>query len=134
MLQGGQGVPYLNGTPFSGSRSQTLLDRAGNGRKGVIRVRPDQANRADNQDQDDGQHYGIFRNVLAVFIVPEIQGEVLHHTPFRLEVLQGGVGGSYKIRTPALKTRKQFANLVKDGRKCGAHFPIHILSGGLLVK
>ena len=49
-----------------------LLNRASNLRKDIVRVRSDQADRANDNDENDGQHDGVFRDVLALFIIPEL--------------------------------------------------------------
>ncbi len=66
-----------------------LLDRACDGGERIIGVAADQTNRADNEHQDYGQHHGVFRDVLALFVLPELKGEVEHYTPF----LAGSVFG-----------------------------------------
>ena len=49
-----------------------LLNRASYLRKDVVRVRSDEADRAHDNDENDGQHDGVFRDVLALFIIPEL--------------------------------------------------------------
>jgi hypothetical protein len=49
-----------------------LLNRASNLRKDIIRVRSNQPDRAHDNDENDGQHDGVFRDVLALFIIPEL--------------------------------------------------------------
>src|SRR2546422_1925409 len=61
---------------------RVLLDRACDGGELIIGVAADQTNRADNEYQDHCQHHGVFRNVLALFVLPKVQGEVKHYTPF----------------------------------------------------
>jgi hypothetical protein len=48
-----------------------LLNRAAYLRKDIVRVRSNQADRAHDNDENDGQHDGVFRDVLALFIIPE---------------------------------------------------------------
>ena len=55
-----------------------LLYRTGDRRKRVISVGTDQANRANYNHKNNSQHYGIFRNVLAVLITPKKSNEFLH--------------------------------------------------------
>ena len=47
-------------------------NRAGDRRKYVVRVGTNQTNRADHDDQNDGQHHGIFCHVLPSLIGPEL--------------------------------------------------------------
>jgi len=59
-----------------------LLNRACDGGECIIGVAADQTNRADNEYQDYSQHHRIFRDVLALFVLPKLKGEVKHYTPF----------------------------------------------------
>lgn len=47
-----------------------LLNRAPNLRKDIVRVRSDEADRTHDNDENDGQHDRVFRDVLALFIIP----------------------------------------------------------------
>ena len=49
-----------------------LLNRAADLRKDIVRVRSAQPDRAHDDDENDGQHDGVFRDVLALFIIPEL--------------------------------------------------------------
>jgi len=49
-----------------------LLNRASNLRKDIVRVRSDQTDRADDNDENDGQHHCVFRDVLTLLIIPEL--------------------------------------------------------------
>jgi hypothetical protein len=49
---------------------QVLLNGTRDVRENIICVRADQPNGPDNDDQNNGEHYGIFRNVLAFVIAP----------------------------------------------------------------
>ena len=60
------------------ARECPLLNRAGDGRKCIVGVASDQANRAHHQHQDDGQHDRIFSDVLALVALTELANEVLH--------------------------------------------------------
>src|ERR1700730_9524224 len=51
-------------------RRKALLNGAGYVRKHIVRVRADQPNGPDHDDQNDGEHYGVFRNVLAFVVAP----------------------------------------------------------------
>src|SRR6266550_5499455 len=61
---------------------RVLLNRACDGGERIIGVAADQTNRADNEYQDYSQHHRIFRDVLALFVLPKLKGEVKHYTPF----------------------------------------------------
>jgi hypothetical protein len=54
----------------SRNEEERLLNRASNLRKDIVRVRSDQPDRAHDNDENDGQHDGVFRDVLALFIIP----------------------------------------------------------------
>ncbi len=43
-----------------------LRNRTGDARKDEVRIRADQLNRSDNDDQHHGQHNRVFGNVLAL--------------------------------------------------------------------
>ncbi len=49
-----------------------LLDRAADLREYVVGIRPNQTNRAHDDDENYRQHDGIFRDVLATLIFPEL--------------------------------------------------------------
>jgi hypothetical protein len=49
-----------------------LLDGTGNVGKHVVGVRADEANRAHDDDQNDGKHHRVFGDVLTGLIPPEI--------------------------------------------------------------
>ncbi len=49
-----------------------LLNRTAYLRKDIVRVRSDQADRAHDNYENDGQHDGIFRDILALFVIPEL--------------------------------------------------------------
>jgi len=51
---------------------ELLLDGTSNIRKDVVRVRSDETDGADNDDEDDGQHNSVFRYVLSVVVIPEV--------------------------------------------------------------
>jgi len=50
----------------------------GNGGEGVVGVPPDQAYSADHQYQDDGEHDGIFSDILSMIVGTNLAKE-LHH-------------------------------------------------------
>jgi hypothetical protein len=52
--------------------AERLLKRTSDRREGIIRVCPNQTNRADYEYEDYSQHHGIFRNVLALLIREEV--------------------------------------------------------------
>ena len=87
-----------------------LLYRTGDRRKRVISVGTDQANRANYNHKNNSQHYGIFRNVLAVLIVPERTNEVFHG--------EGSLGASL-LRGPTSlpKSTLQEVTLVTEIRR-----------------
>src|SRR6266851_2779530 len=58
-----------------------LLNRTGDRGEYVIGIRTDQANRANHDHENDSQHHCIFRDVLAVLIVPYRSNELLHLIP-----------------------------------------------------
>ncbi len=60
---------------------RVLLNRACDGGERIIGVAADQTNRADNEYQDYSQHHRIFRDVLALFVLPKLKGEVKRYTP-----------------------------------------------------
>jgi hypothetical protein len=41
-------------------------------RKDIVRVGSNQPDRAHDNDENDGQHHGVFRDVLALLIIPEL--------------------------------------------------------------
>ena len=53
-------------------RDYFLLDRAANLRKHVVGIRPDEANRSDDDYQDHRQHDRVFRDILAALITPKL--------------------------------------------------------------
>jgi hypothetical protein len=57
--------------PCLAAPSKDLLNGTGYVRKYIIGIRSDQPNGADNDYQDNGEHYGIFRNVLPFFVAPQ---------------------------------------------------------------
>ena len=64
-------MEYLPGLNLQESISGCeLLYRAANLRKNVVGIRPDESNGAHDNDENDGQHDGVFRDVLALFIIP----------------------------------------------------------------
>jgi hypothetical protein len=54
------------------------LNRTGNIGKYRVGIGSDQLNGSDHNYQNDGQHYGIFGNVLALFLVPKLVKKMLH--------------------------------------------------------
>ena len=52
--------------------TEQLLDRATDLRKYVIRIRPDQANRAHDNNKNYRQHHGVFRYVLTAIVIPKL--------------------------------------------------------------
>ena len=87
-----------------------LLYRTGDRRKRVVSVGTNQANRANYNHENNSQHYGIFRNVLAVLIVPERTNEVFHG--------EGSLEASL-LRDPSslAKSTLQKVTLVTESRK-----------------
>jgi hypothetical protein len=68
---------------ISGARTSLLgllLQRASNLGECVIGVGPNQTYGADDQYQDDGEHDGIFGNVLSCFVPANIAKELNHRT------------------------------------------------------
>jgi hypothetical protein len=65
-----------------------LLNRACDAGEGIIRVGANQTNRANDENQNHRQHNGVLGDVLALFVVPELLGEVEHYTPFLAGVFQ----------------------------------------------
>jgi len=58
-----------------------LVKGAAHLRENVVGIRSDEPNRADYEHEDDSQHHGVFRNVLA-FIREEKIGYISHGNPF----------------------------------------------------
>ena len=58
-----------------------LGNAAGSLRKHGVGVRPNQANRANDNDENHGQHNSIFRDILATLVTPHLLKE-LFHTPY----------------------------------------------------
>ena len=50
---------------------RVLLKRAGRIRKCIIGVGTNQPNRANNEDQNDGQHHGVLGDVLTFVFIPQ---------------------------------------------------------------
>lgn len=48
-----------------------LLDGTANIGEHVVGVRADETNRAHHDYQDDGEHYGVFGNILTALILPK---------------------------------------------------------------
>jgi hypothetical protein len=57
-----------------------LLNRTGYVREHIIGIRANQPNGADNDYQNDGEHHGVFRNVLAFVVTPEFV-QMVHMLP-----------------------------------------------------
>src|SRR5262249_20795190 len=66
--------PSVNETRSAG----VLLNCAGDRGKGIICVGADHANRANDENQNHGQQYGLLGSVLAAIIIPEFQEEAQH--------------------------------------------------------
>lgn len=49
-----------------------LLDGAGHVRENVVGVGADEADRANDDHENDGQHHGVLGDVLALFVSPEL--------------------------------------------------------------
>jgi hypothetical protein len=49
-----------------------LLDSAANLRKHIVGIRPDESDRAHDDDQNHCQHHRVFRDVLTTLIRPEL--------------------------------------------------------------
>jgi hypothetical protein len=58
-----------------------LLDGAANLRKDIVRVRSNQTDRAHDNYENDRQHHRVFRDVLALLIVPELLYKMCHGAP-----------------------------------------------------
>ena len=67
-------------------RKAKLLNGAANLREDVVGVGPDQANCADYDNENDGQHDGVFRDILAAVIVPQLLKKFCHTDLFNLSV------------------------------------------------
>lgn len=59
-----------SGTRFLGEKS--LLDGAANLGKDVVGIGSDEPDRAHDNHKNNRQHHGIFRDILAMLIVPEL--------------------------------------------------------------
>lgn len=66
----GRGRPWCEKEPAE--NDYRLLNRAAYLRKDVVRVRSNQPDRAHDNDENDRQHDGVFRDVLALLIIPEL--------------------------------------------------------------
>src|SRR2546429_2059358 len=55
-----------------------LLNRAGRAGEHIICVRTDEANRPDDQQQNDGQHHGVFGDVLSRIVRPQLTNQLVH--------------------------------------------------------
>jgi len=63
--------PFLFGFAVKpASISDVLLNRAGYAREHVVCIRSNQSDRAHCEHQNNSQHYGIFRYVLAFILSP----------------------------------------------------------------
>src|ERR1700687_3313379 len=58
--------------------SRRLIQRAGNTGERVVGVAPDQTHGADHQYQDDGEHDGIFSDILSLFVRANILEKLNH--------------------------------------------------------
>jgi|GraSoiStandDraft_57_1057295.scaffolds.fasta_scaffold1442619_2 hypothetical protein len=58
-----------------------LLNGAAYRRKHIVGIGADQTNCTDHDDQDDCQHHGIFRDILAFLIIPEFLHQLFHVQP-----------------------------------------------------
>src|SRR5882724_4581824 len=58
--------------------ARNLADRATHLRKYGIGARSNQAHRANYDDQDNGQHNCVLRDVLALFILPKLRKKFSH--------------------------------------------------------
>ncbi len=72
--------------------------------KALLALLPIKTNCADNKHQDYSQHHRVFRNVLALFVLPKLKAEVKHYTPSWLECFQFEGRADEKIRILTLKT------------------------------
>src|SRR5712691_6253240 len=73
-------LPALPGPADTMAESDCLLNRAGHVGENVVRIRPNQPDRAYHDYEDDGQHYRIFRYVLSFFLAPK-SPEMIHFPP-----------------------------------------------------
>src|SRR5437660_7298479 len=55
-----------------------LLNRAGRAGEHIICVRTDEANRPHDQHQNDGQHHGVFGDVLSRIVRPQLTNQLVH--------------------------------------------------------
>src|SRR5437879_8053796 len=55
-----------------------LLNRAGRAGEHIICVRTDEANRPHDQHQNDGQHHGVFGDVLSRIVRPQLANQLVH--------------------------------------------------------
>src|ERR1700683_2194164 len=53
------------------ARADPLLNRTGDVGENVIRIRADEPNRAHDDYENHGQHHGVFRNILPIFLAPQ---------------------------------------------------------------
>src|SRR5215469_10585784 len=54
-------------------RATLSLNGTGGLRKDRIRIRPDQPHCADDENENDSEHYGIFGDVLALFVAEKLR-------------------------------------------------------------
>src|SRR6266851_1024584 len=73
-------LPALPGPADTMAESDCLLNRAGHVGENVVRIRPNQPDRAYHDYEDDGQHHRIFRYVLSFFLAPK-SPEMIHFPP-----------------------------------------------------
>jgi len=59
--------------PFShSSEVVVLLYRTANLGKHIVSVRPNEADRTHDNDENHSQHYRVFRDILTLFVIPEL--------------------------------------------------------------